>query len=158
MEQGQPSTDSDLRPWYYNNWFLFLAFILGWPVWLEIQLLVLWPLWAILIIRSPWHRGFILGTLAWAMLMSGGFLIALQMMRPGESAILTGFLVAPGLVLTGVIQAFWMRDKRKLPAELFEPVEASDEPKIAPPSLRERARRRQRRRGSRPGRYSRHPF
>ena len=158
MEQGQPPTTPDLRPWYYGNWFLFPAFIMGWPVLLEFQVLLLWPVWAILIIRSPWHRGFISGTLAWAMLMSGGFLIMLQLRGPGESAILTGLLVAPGLVLTGVTQAFWMGDKRKLPAELFQPAEASDEAIKPPPSRRERVRRRQRRRSSRPGRSSRHPF
>lgn len=158
MEQEQPPTPEDLRPWYYRNWFLFPAFILGWPVLLDFRVLLLWPVWAILIIRSPWHRGFVSGTLAWAMLMSGGFLIFLQLREPDESAFLTGFIVAPGLVLTGVTQALWMRDKRRLPAELFKPAEVSDEPVKPPRSRRERLRRRQRRRSSRPGRSSRHPF
>ena len=158
MEQGQPPTAEDLRPWYYRNWFLFPAFILGWPVLLEFQLPLLWPVWAFLILRSPWHRGFVSGTLSWAMLMAGGFLIFLQLRESVESAYLTGFMVAPGLVLTGVTQIFWMRDKRRLPAELFESTEASVEPEKPSLSRRERMRRRQRRRSSRPGRYSRHPF
>ena len=155
MEQGQSPTAQDLRPWYYRNWFLFPAFILGWPV---IQIPLLWPAWALLILRSPWHRGFVSGTLAWSMLMAGGFLMFLQLRGSSESAIFTGLMVAPGLVLTGVTQVLWMRDKRRLPAELFEPAEASDEPQRPPRSRRERVRRRQRRRSSRPGRYSRHPF
>ena len=158
MEQGQPPIAEDLRPWYYTNWFLFPAFILGWPVLLAVQIPLLWPVWALLILRSPWHRGFFSGTLAWAMLMAGGFLIFLRLRESVESAYLTGFMVAPGLILTVLTYAFWNRDKQRLPAELFESTEASDEPEMPSLSRRERVRRRQRRRSSRPGRYSRHPF
>ena len=159
MEQGQtPRPPDELRPWYYRNWFLYPAFILGWPVWLNFQIVLLWPAWSILIIRSPWHRGFLTGTLAWAMLMSGGALIGLQFVQFRANPVQTLILVAPGLILTVITQFLWARYKKKLPAVESGPAPAPMVVKGPPRSRQERQRRRIRRRGTRPGRSSRHPL
>ncbi len=159
MSQAQPP--QELRPWYYKNPALFPAFLLGWPVWMEFQIVILWPAWAILIIRSPWHRGFVSGTLAWAMLMSGGVLIGLRLIDSPADRLNIFLLVLPGLIYTVVTQTLWSRSKQEIlagiPLEPATPVPgiSDDRP---PPSQRERLRRRLRRRASRPGRTSRHPF
>jgi hypothetical protein len=155
MEQGQPAPPQELRPWYYKNWFLFPAFILGWPV---PGIPLLWPMWSILIIRSPWHRGFISGTLAWAMLMSGGAMIWLGILDSRVDPVLAVAMAAPGLVLTVITQTLWTKYRRELPAG--EPQQAGDpgEVKGPPRSRRGGLQRRRRRKGSRPGKYSRHPF
>ena len=156
MSQAQPP--QELRPWYYKNPVLFPVFMLGWPIWMELQMVILWPAWAILIIRSPWHRGFVSGTLAWAMLMSGGALIVLRVIDPTANPLNILLLVLPGLIYTLVTQTLWARSKQEILASIpLEPATsvADDRP---PGSQRERSRRRQRRRSSRPGRASRHPF
>ena len=159
MSQAQPP--QELKPWYYKNPALFPVFLLGWPVWLEfqqLQMVVLWPAWAILIIRSPWHRGFVSGTLAWAMLMSGGALIVLRVIDSTANPVQILLLVLPGLIYTVVTQTLWAKSKRRIlasiPLQLATPV-VDDRP---PRSQRERLRRRLRRRASRSGRASRHPF
>ena len=159
MSQAQPP--QELKPWYYKNPALFPVFLLGWPVWLEfqqLQIVVLWPAWAILIIRSPWHRGFVSGTLAWAMLMSGGALIVLRVIDSTANPLNILLLVLPGLIYTVVTQTLWAKSKREIlasiPLQPATPV-VDDRP---PRSQRERLRRRLRRRTSRPGRASRHPF
>ena len=162
MSQVQPP--QELRPWYYKNPALVPVFLLGWPIWLEFQqfqIVVLWPAWAILIIRSPWHRGFVSGTLAWAMLMSGGALIGLRLLDSRANPLNILMLVLPGLIYTVVTQILWARSKQEIlagiplePATLV-PGSTDDRPRR---SQRERLRRRQRRRTSRPGRASRHPF
>ena len=163
MSQAQPP--QELRPWYYKNPALFPVFLLGWPIWMEFQMVVLWPAWAILIIRSPWHRGFVSGTLAWAMLLSGGAFIGLELF--GSRLGLIGsrlnpahiiLLVLPGLIYTVVTQTLWAKSKHEILAGIaLEPATRvlDDRP---PRSQRERLRRRLRRRASRPGRASRHPF
>ena len=156
MSQAQPP--QELRPWYYKNPALFPVFLLGWPIWMEFQMVILWPAWAILIIRSPWHRGFVSGTLAWAMLMSGGALIILRVIDSTANPLNILLLVLPGLIYTVVTQTLWAKSKREIlasiPLEPATPV-VDDRP---PRSRRERLRRRLRRRTSRPGRASRHPF
>ncbi len=156
MSQAQPP--QELRPWYYKSPALFPVFFLGWPVWMEFQMVVLWPAWAILIIRSPWHRGFVAGTLAWAMLMSGGAFIGLEVIGSRLDTAQTLLLLLPGLIYTVVTQTLWARSKQDILASVpLEPASqvADDRP---PKSQRERLRRRLRRRSSRPGRASRHPF
>ena len=159
MSQAQPH--QELRPWYYKTPALFPVFLLGWPIWMEFQMVVLWPAWAILIIRSPWHRGFVSGTLAWAMLMSGGALIVLRVIDSRANLLNSFLLVLPGLIYTVITQTLWARSKQEILASIsLEPANpvpgrTDDRP---PRSQRERLRRRLRRRGSRPGRTSRHPF
>ncbi len=164
MAQEQPAPQEQRRPWYYSAWFLALTFILGWPIQFSIGLNVplLWPAWPVLILRSPWHRNFITGTVAWAMLMSGGFLVIIQFAATeteDELHILrTAIVVAPGLIVAAITQFLWTRDRRKFDlsgsGDAAGPVEG-----IRPRRTRQpRQVRRQRRRGSRPGRSSRHPF
>ncbi len=159
MTQGQPSSSDQSRPWFYQNWFLFVAFILGWPIGPPF---VLWPVGAILVIRSPWHTKFPVRALAWAMLLSGAGMLVQRLQQPG------GFQVAvvialPGVVLTVLTQALWARYKMDLAALSNPPAppDVSDDRALATPRRprpRPRPRRRaQRRRGSRPGRTPRQP-
>ena len=164
MAQEQPDPQKQSRPWYYSTWFLALTFILGWPIQFSIGLNVplLWPTWSVLILRSPWHRSFITGTVAWALLMSGGFLVIIQFAATetegGMHLLLTAVIVAPGLILTAMTQFFWTQDRRKFDVAGSGDAAGTDEAK-GPPRIRQpRQVRRKRRRGSRPGRSSRHPF
>jgi hypothetical protein len=161
MAQEQPATQELKRPWYYSTWFLAATFILGWPV-LQFILLapvpLLWPVWSILILRSPWHRNFLTGTVAWAMLMSGGFLVITQFSTGEMNPFFTAVIVSPGLLLAAITQFFWKRDRQK-----FDPtgnaIEEETGEERRPSRIRApRQVRRQRKRGSRPGRSSRHPF
>ena len=62
MNQERPPPPDELKPWYYQYWFLYPVF-------------AFWPLWAVLILRSPWHNGVASGAVAWAMLIVGGYWI-----------------------------------------------------------------------------------
>ena len=86
-----------LKPWYYQEWFLF-------------PILPFWPVWAVLIIRSPWHNGIISGALAWAMLFVGGYWIVwLQLVQEGRLNEVTIAILIPGLLLTVITQFHWSR-------------------------------------------------
>ena len=163
MDQEQPAPQEQQRPWYYSTWFLALTFVLGWPVVqfsIGLPVPLLWPAWSILILRSPWHRNFITGTVAWAMLMSGGFLVIFQFLSPefGINPLLTAIIVAPGLLLAAYTQFLWSRDRGNFgsggSSDAARAAEGTNPRRIRQP----RQVRRQRRRGSRPGRSSRHPF
>ncbi len=156
MEQGQtPPPPDERRPWYYRNWFLFPTFLLGWPI---PDIPMLWPVWAVLILRSPWHRGFITGTLAWAMLISGAWMVSLRILDTTTSVVFTVVTLAPGVVLTATTQTLWARHRKELLGGESGPRPAPMAVKGPLRSRQERQRRRVRRRGSRPGRSSRHPF
>lgn len=151
------------RPWYYQSWFLIAAFLLGWPL-LYPYFFLLWPAWGVLIIRSPWHRGFLFRALAWAMLFSVGVLMARWLFQGEVAAYGVLVSVVPGLVVTGFTQFQWTRHKRKLSAVgrestpssgLHTPIHQGPTPR---PSRERLRRRRLMRRLSRPGRRSRHPF
>ena len=163
MSQEQPVPQEQNRPWYYSTWFLALSFILGWPFQFSIGLNVplLWPAWPVLILRSPWHRNFITGTVAWAMLMSTGFLVIVQFAAIDTETELhilrTAIVVAPGLIVTAITQYFWTRDRRKFHVTEGVGEEATGEGRKPPRIRQSRQVRRQHRRGSRPGRSSRHP-
>ena len=163
MAQEQTVSLEQKRPWYYSTWFLALTFILGWPVIqfsIGLAVPLLWPAWSILILRSPWHRNFITGTVAWAMLMSGGFLVISQVFSPDlvVNPWLTAIIVAPGLLLAAYTQFLWSRDRASFGSggsrDAADLAEGKKPARIRAP----RQVRRQRRRGSRPGRSSRHPF
>ena len=163
MAQEQTVSLEQKRPWYYSTWFLALTFILGWPVIqfsIGLAVPLLWPAWSILILRSPWHRNFITGTVAWAMLMSGGFLVIFQVFSPDlvVNPWLTAIIVAPGLLLAAYTQFLWSRDRASFGSggsrDAADLAEGKKPARIRAP----RQVRRQRRRGSRPGRSSRHPF
>ena len=86
-----------MKPWYYQEWFLF-------PV------LPFWPVWAILIIRSPWNNGLVSGAVAWAMLFVGAYWIGwLQLYQEHRLNELTIAITIPGLILTIITQVHWVR-------------------------------------------------
>jgi len=149
------------RPWYYQNWFLIAAFLLGWPL---PYFFLLWPVWSVLIIRSPWHRGFLYQVLAWAMLFSGGVLAARWLVQGQAAAYGVLVSIVPGLVLTGVTQFLWTRHKRELSAVEGDSTPSSGrhtpdyQGTVRRPSRERLRQRRLMRRLSRPGRRSRHPF
>ena len=161
MKQSQSPPPQQLRPWYYQNWVLFPAFVVGWP--LHPVSFLLWPLWAVLILRSPWHKGILSGSLAWAMLFSGGVLVVLRLAESQEAALGILALTFPGLLFTMVTQSLWIRHKRELTYVGSGPTPSSQleaAPMDGETSRLQREglwRRGRRRRGSRPGRYSRHP-
>ena len=184
MTQGQSTAPEQHRPWYYQSWFLVATFVLGWPI---TPWSMLWPVWAVLILRSPWHRTFPIRSLAWTMLLTGAVLMAFFLYSgkeplpastetvesdsgnltatdvDGTRSLTVGLrnalrLAVPGLFLTGLTQFMWARQKlsNEIGAVPF-PQPSSTSPSATP--RRQRSRRRvQRRRGSRPGRSSRHPF
>lgn len=163
MAQEQTVSLEQKRPWYYSTWFLALTFILGWPVIqfsIGLAVPLLWPAWSILILRSPWHRNFITGTVAWAMLMSGGFLVIFQVFSPDlvVNPWLTAIIVAPGLLLAAYTQFLWSRDRASFGSDGSSDAAGLAEGKKPHRIRAPRQIRRQRRRGSRPGRSSRHPF
>jgi hypothetical protein len=142
---------------------------MGWPL---PYFFLLWPVWSVLIIRSPWHRGFLFRVLAWAMLFSGVVLVARWLFQGKVAAYGVLVSIVPGLVVTGFTQFQWTRHKRELLAVGREGSSRyRDQPTLSsglhtptyqgptPRPSRERLRRRRlMRRLSRPGRRSRHPF
>ena len=148
MNQEPPSPAEELKPWYYQYWFLY-------PV------IVFWPVWAVLILRSPWHNGLVSGAVAWAMLFVGGYLIGWrQLYETGELNQFTTTIIIPGLMLTVLTQVFWIRDKKRLREANREEANREDVTRReAPPtgsSAPTRSRRsRSRRRSPRSGRSGR---
>jgi hypothetical protein len=140
MNGERPPPPGELKPWYYQGWFLFPMFIF-------------WPLWAVLVLRSPWHNGIVSGAIAWAMLIAGGFLVAQRLRLGGTVADSTLIFIIPGLVLTVITQVLWFRDKRAL----REKGQAVNSPTVLrSPFKSRRARTRQQgRRRSRPSRNAR---
>ena len=97
MLEDKPSVPAkELKPWYYQDWFLFPSF-------------VFWPLWSILTIRSPWHNGFIAGALSWALIFMGIYLLVYQALILGEGISRQGAVtfIIPGLLLTIITQIHW---------------------------------------------------
>ena len=166
MSQDQSVLPDLDRPWYYEKWFLILVFILGWPI-INSLPFVLWPVWAILILRSPWHNHVLINGLAWAMLFTGIVLEFRNFQGPNGAAFSMA-LLAPGVVVTVATQVMWSRFRLEhgLVVETPDPpAEPPDSPDPLPDSLdpldetaarESRARRRsQRRRSSRSSRSSR---
>ncbi len=151
MEQPPGMADSpqppqELKPWYYQEWFMFPT-------------AVFWPLWPILIIRSPWHNGLISGAVAWAMLIVGGYFIIWEQLIPDQRLNpITITVIIPGLLLTLITQVHWTRYRPTLRAGLLPSDSAADSAASgrASPSRAEEARgSRRRRRRSRAGRSGR---
>ena len=156
MAQGQPTSPMEDRPWYYQNWFLFATFIMGWPI-VGPPFGVLWPVWALLILRSPWHSHTLLKGLGWAMLAVGAYMFTEVISSGSDTAGRAVATLIPGLLVTVITQRMWSRYRLEHglggsgPAPLASPRLDS-----SASSRRSRPRRRaQRRRGSRPGRSSR---
>ncbi len=133
MEEPSPPPQ-ELKPWYYQEWFMFPT-------------AVFWPLWAILIIRSPWHNGLVSGAVAWAMLIVGGYLIIWpQLIQSGRLNEFTIVLIIPGLLLTLITQVHWTRYRPALRAGLLssetsDSGRASSDSKVAARGPRRRRRR-----------------
>ena len=152
MAQPKPVPPNQTRPWYYQNLFLIPAFILGWPV--AFPFGILWPVWGLLMLRSPWHSHPLLKGLGWAMLLVGAVMFVKALAAGGEIAGRAIAVLIPGLLVTLVTQVMWSR--YRLEQRLGgAPQPPQDIPAIDSPSQsrRSRARRRvQRSRGSRSGR------
>jgi hypothetical protein len=131
MEQEErPGPPDELKPWYYQDWFLF-------------PMIIFWPFWAILILRSPWHNGLVTGAIAWAMLFTGGYLIGFDQLYKSHS--LNQFsltIIIPGLILTVVTQAHWLRHRGVVRAGL----PPAPPPSLSPPQDNPRRSRRARQR------------
>lgn len=123
----------ELKPWYYQYWFLYPT-------------IVFWPLWSVLIIRSPWHNGLISGIAAWAYLIIFAGLAYVRIQEGGTIALSTVAIAAPGLVLTIVTQAHWIRNRRRIIDAV--PLATKAEPETDKAG-RVRPRRASRRRGRR---------
>ena len=138
MEEPSPPPQ-ELKPWYYQEWFMFPT-------------AVFWPLWAILIIRSPWHNGLISGAVAWAMLIVGGYFIIWEQLIPDQRLNpITITLIMPGLLLTLITQVHWTRYRPALRESLASSESATGD-SAAPASGGAAKGPRRRRRGSRGGR------
>jgi hypothetical protein len=98
LKEEQPAPPPlRLKPWYYQEWFLFPVF-------------PFWPVWAVLILRSPWHNGLVSGAVAWAMLFVGAYWIGwLQLYQEHRLNEVTISLIIPGLLLTVITQVHWVR-------------------------------------------------
>ena len=159
MAQPEPAPPNQRRPWYYQNWFLIAAFILGWPVVVGPPFGVLWPVWGVLMLRSPWHNPTLLKGLGWAMLVVGSIMIVKTVANDQDTLGLVIATLIPGLLVTLATQVMWTRYKLEhglggAPQAPQAPQAPSVVPPVDSPSLsrRSRARRRvHRRRGSRSG-------
>lgn len=95
------------RPWYYQAWFLYPSFLF-------------WPLWSVLIIRSPWQNNLLVGAVAWAVLFVGVGLsvFRLQSVFQQEQGATVAYstlgVIAPGLLLTLITQVHWTTYRRGL--------------------------------------------
>ena len=150
MAQPEPAPPNQRRPWYYQNWFLIAAFILGWPVVVGPPFGVLWPVWGVLMLRSPWHNHTLLKGLGWAMLVVGSVMLVKTVANDQDTLSLVIATVIPGLLVTLVTQVMWTKYRLERDAPQAPPVI----PPVDSPSLsrRSRARRRvHRRRGSSSG-------
>ena len=112
MEPPDPAIPALQRPWYYQTWFLIGAFILGWPV-VTAPFGVLWPVWGVLMVRSPWHDHPALKGLGWAHMVVGGVLygnIFRRALAEGGDAIgIAVMILIPGLLITLATQVMWAR-------------------------------------------------
>ena len=146
MAQEQPTPPNLERPWYYQNWFLIASFIMGWP--LGPPFGVLWPVWAFLILRSPWHSHTLIKGLGWAMLAVGGVMFYRQMSSDVGRGIAT---LVPGIVVTVIIQVLWTRFRQEhdLSAEIPQVSNSAGDSPEKRPRLRRRVQRRRRTRSSR---------
>ena len=159
MEQDQLVPPDLERPWYYERWFLVPVFAMGWP--LPFPPFVLWPVWAILILRSPWHNHVMLNGLAWDMLITGADMEYKNLQGEGGVAYAVALMV-PGAVVIVITQVMWTRFRSEhglVVQRPYPPKDSPDSPDSKPDNMENtdsresRARRRfQRRRSSRSSR------
>ena len=132
QEGPSPVPPEELKPWYYQYWFLH-------------PMIVFWPLWPVLIIRSPWHNGLIMGALAWAWLIIGGYLAFVRLQAGGSVALSTVAIAAPGLLFTVITQIHWITNRRRILEAHHRPA-PNDVPKTGQTATRSRRPTRRRRR------------
>ena len=130
---GAAAAAEKLKPWYYQYWFFYPT-------------IVFWPLWPILILRSPWHNGLVSGAIAWALLIVGSYLVYQRVQLGGTIAVSTLMFIVPGVIFTVVTQIHWLRNRRRildaaLPVGNSEPIPAS-QPRPRRQNRRRRASRR----------------
>ena len=113
-----PAPPDELKPWYYQYWFLY-------------PMIIFWPLWSVLIIRSPWHNRLVAGALAWAWLIIGGYLAYVRLRMGGTIALSTVAIIAPGLIFTIVTQIHWIANRRRIMEAARSP---STVPAVNPPT------------------------
>ena len=123
------------KPWYYQDGYIH-------------ALIIFWPLWSILILRSPWHTRILTGGIAWAILFIGSIL-GVGAISAGEIKPLI-VLFMPGVLMTVFIQVKWASYKRTYEKpSTAEPLAARPTGQSASLTRRSAARRRSRRRSSR---------
>ena len=143
MEQQQPPPEDLERPWYYEMWFLIPTFILGWPFSFPF---VFWPVWAVLILRSPWHNNIMVRGLAWAMIIVGVALFVMNLDRPQGPRFAIAIII-PGFVATVATQILWSRFRvehglmARLPAPPAQPGEQPGQGEVRRSRPRRRLRR-----------------
>ena len=146
------------RPWFYRPEIYY-------------GLIIFPPVWSILTLRSPWHKGegffgIFIGGLAWFFLIAG---VVLSVRWVQEGGVLNLFVFMPGVLLTLLTQVQWQahrahhgppptEEQEQGPPGAPEPVAAApddisdadadddDLPPSAPPDYTPRRRRRRRRR------------
>ncbi|MQF95050.1 MAG: hypothetical protein FI731_05195 [SAR202 cluster bacterium] len=129
--EEEPQEPTFPRPWYYRPEYMIPMFIF-------------WPVWGILVLRSPWNKNTIMGGVAWAHLIVFG-VMAFKWIEAGSYQPIMTFYV-PGVLLTLVTQVQWAVHRSKYSAAAQEAEEQSDV--SGPP----RPTARRRRRNSRTGR------
>ena len=105
------------RPWFYRPEIYY-------------GLIIFPPVWSILTLRSPWHKGegffgIFIGGLAWFFLIAG---VVLSVRWVQEGGVLNLFVFVPGVLLTLLTQVQWQAHRAHHGPP---PTEAQDE---EPPS------------------------
>jgi len=106
----EPPVPDYPRPWYYRPEFFYAMFIFP-------------PAWSVLVLRSPWNQNIVLGGVAWAILLVGGFLGLKWVQNGSEGNVIALFL--PGTLLTIVTQVQWARYRREHEPPAVEGVETA---------------------------------
>ena len=135
------------RPWFYRPEIYY-------------GLIIFPPVWSILTLRSPWHKGegffgIMVGGVAWFFLIASVVFTVrwVQADDEGNRHIVNLFIFVPGLLLTLLTQVQWAAHRARHgppPTDSEDaPAEVSPEAPESPPEGPRRPRRRRRpRRGS----------
>ena len=145
------------RPWFYRPEIYY-------------GLIIFPPVWSILTLRSPWHKGegffgILIGGIAWFFLIASVVFTVrwVQANDEGNRQVVNLFIFVPGLLLTLVTQIQWAAHRAqhgppptdeeasesrspapKSGAAVAEPASDDDEPPAERRPLRRRRRRRRR--------------
>lgn len=106
------------RPWFYRPEIYY-------------GLIIFPPVWSILTLRSPWHKGegffgIFIGGLAWFFLIAG---VVLSVRWVQEGGVLNLFIFVPGVLLTLLTQVQWQAHRAHHgPPPTEEQVEQDERP------------------------------